>query len=88
MLLCELLLGGAAAAQLAEPVGFVGQAQPSQLLDGDGKEYWGMESRIAQLAGIRQYLGAAEPSPTADALLEGASSIAEERIIRASQRIL
>ena len=86
LLLCELLLAGGRALQLAQPVGLVGEARPSQLVDGAGRAYWSEASRRTQYEDVRTYLAESPSGPIATRLLEGADQICQERIQRASKR--
>jgi len=86
LLLCELLLAGGRALQLAKSVGLVGQARPSRLVDAAGEPYWSEASRRSQFKDVSTYLAKAPPGPVATRLLEGASRICLERIQRASRR--
>lgn len=86
LLLCELLLAGGRALQLAQPVGLVGEARPSQLVDGAGRAYWSEASRQQQLLDLREYLQQQTPSDIREKLLTGTTRIGEHRIRTAARR--
>jgi glycosyltransferase involved in cell wall biosynthesis len=85
LLLCQLLLAGGRALQLAQPVGLVGEARPSQIVDGAGRAYWSESSRQQQLVDLREFLLKHTPSDIREEILNGSTRIGEHRVRTAAR---
>jgi hypothetical protein len=86
VILCEMMLAGCNAMQLARTIGMVGNALPSQLVDRSGRSYWSLESRRQQLNDAVDYLQAFAQFSDGAELLAGAVRVCERRVSRAAKK--